>query len=55
VAGDIAFGKASASIGKKVLPFAFERFVVRMIVQRRIVLSHKFLGEVSLKTAAPFA
>jgi hypothetical protein len=40
MAGDIAFGKTSTSIGKKVLPFALEGFVVRMIVQRRIVFSH---------------
>ena len=47
MASDVALGEASASIRKEVLPFALEGFIIRTVLQCRVVLSEDVLREVS--------
>lgn len=55
MASDIALGEAGASVRKQVVPFALEGFVIRTVLQCRIVLGEMVLREISFQSATPFS
>lgn len=55
MASDVPFSEAGASVRKQVVPFALEGFIIRTVLQCRIVLGEMVLSEISFQSATPFS
>ena len=55
MASDVPLGEAGASVRKQVVPFALEGFIIRTVLQCRIILGEVVLREISLQSATPFS